>query len=76
MFSSIKELAAEIELTILKATGSKVEWTFRTDTDFTICGEEQDVKKATEYIVKNKLAKLEQIDHDEVLNESFAYLHK
>lgn len=72
----IKQIAKRIEQQIKAATGAIVEWTFRDETDFTIDGDRADVEKAVAYVSQNGIAKLENIEHDDELMLSFAYLTK
>ena len=71
----LKEIQAKVEQQFAKQ-GFNIEWTFRTDNDFTISGQDKDVRGAAKFASKHGLAEVTSIEHDEELGETFAYLSK
>ena len=58
-----------------KCLGVSVEITFRDTNKFTLSGQKQDVEKAAHFTFEHNLGVLEEIFHDNELNESYAYFN-
>jgi dTDP-glucose pyrophosphorylase len=72
---TLREITDLFAKTLLDATGANVEVVSRGRYFWSFVGQPDDVRKAVEYVQTNKLMFLEQpVEHDEELDESFAYL--
>lgn len=77
MAITLTTIAREIEATIFKVCGARIEWYFRSDDKFTICGQPCAVAAAVKYCQSASLAILsEPILYDEETEESYAYVNR
>ena len=74
--NTLANIARNIQTTIKGQTGAAVEWTFRTDDKFTVSGNPADVDAAVKFLAAHGIAKVESVEHDAELGETFAYLTK